>query len=55
VNLSGSLFCRLRCLLGSDERHLEGASGGLDRHYLEKWIHELDLTKQWGEAQRLQA
>ena len=26
--------------------------GGLDRHYLEKWIHELDLTKEWGEAQR---
>jgi hypothetical protein len=25
---------------------------GLDRHYLEKWIHELDLTKQWGEAQQ---
>ena len=26
--------------------------GGLDRPYLEKWIHELDLTKQWGEAQQ---
>jgi len=25
---------------------------GLDRGYIEKWIEELNLTKQWGEARK---
>jgi len=42
------------------QRQIEDAAGimkiqgnSLDRSYLEKWIRELDLTKEWNAAQRI--
>ena len=44
--------------LGRSQRQIEDAAailrvrvGELDREYLEKWIHGLELGKQWDEAQ----
>lgn len=46
--------------LGQSQRQIEDAAGilkirgtSLDRPYLDKWIRDLELTKQWNEAQRI--
>ena len=46
--------------LGASQRQIEDAAGilqmradSLDRSYLDKWVRELGLTKEWSEAQRM--
>jgi hypothetical protein len=46
--------------LAQSQRQIEDAAGilkiradSLDRSYLDKWIRELGLTKEWNEAQRM--
>jgi hypothetical protein len=46
--------------LGASQRQIDDAAGilklrgdSLDRPYLDKWVRELGLTKQWNEAQRI--
>jgi hypothetical protein len=48
--------------LAQSQRQIEDAAGILkirmdllDRSYLDKWVHELGLTKEWNDAQRLAA
>ena len=45
---------------GASQRQIEDAAGvlklrsdSLDRSYLDKWVRELRLTKEWDEAQRM--
>jgi hypothetical protein len=46
--------------LAQSQRQIEDAAGilkirgdSLDRSYLNKWIHELGLTKEWSDAERM--
>ncbi len=46
--------------LAQSQRQIEDAAGilkirgdSLDRSYLDKWIHELGLTKEWSDAERM--
>jgi hypothetical protein len=46
--------------LGASRRQIDDAAGilnlrgdSLDRPYLDKWVRELGLTKEWSEAQRM--
>ncbi len=46
--------------LAQSQRQIEDAAGilkirtdSLDRSYLDKWVRELGLTKEWNDAQRM--
>ncbi|MGA8762037.1 MAG: hypothetical protein WB562_04025, partial [Candidatus Sulfotelmatobacter sp.] len=46
--------------LGASQRQIDDAAGilklrgdSLDRPYLDKWVRELGLTREWTDAQRI--